>query len=305
MCRFRERLLGFCLALIATATVSAGTSKPAGYYGYGQPAAVEQIAGWDIDVRPDGQGLPPGSGSAEDGEPLYEAQCAECHGSFGEAVGRYPALAGGEGSLSEARPHKTVGSYWAYTSTLWDYIHRAMPFTRPESLSDDEVYALTAYVLYLNDLVEDDFVLTRDNLASVELPNAGNFVPDQRPDVHNTRCMSDCRDPAAIQIKSEAPLYFPKNTAKVAKRAAVTAAGQETYARSCALCHDKGIAGAPRVGDHAAWALRMGQGIEVVYDHAIKGFEGDVGRMPPKGGFVGLSDEAVKVAVDYMLEQSQ
>ena len=100
------------------------------------------IAGWDIDVRPDGVGLPEGSGSVEDGEMLYEMQCAECHGSFGEGVGRYPVLAGGEGTLREERPERTVGSYWPYTSPLFDYIYRAMPFTQPESLSADETYAI-------------------------------------------------------------------------------------------------------------------------------------------------------------------
>ncbi len=94
-----------------------------------QPATEEEIAGWDIDVRPDGLGLPEGSGSVEDGEMLYEDKCASCHGSFGEAVGRYPVLAGGFDTLTEARPEKTVGSFWPYASTLWDYIHRAMPFT--------------------------------------------------------------------------------------------------------------------------------------------------------------------------------
>ena len=161
-----------------------------GHFGFGEIASAEQIAGWDIDIRPDGQGLPAGSGSVEDGEYLYEEQCAECHGSFGEGVGRFPVLAGGEGSLSDDRPTKTVGSYWPYTSTLFDYIYRAMPFTQPESLSADETYALTAYVLYLNDLVDDDLVLDQNNLASIRLPNEASFVPDPRPDVFNTRCMS-------------------------------------------------------------------------------------------------------------------
>jgi len=166
--------LSTCL-LLANVTLAADKS---GYFGYGQAATAEQIAGWDIDVRPDGKGLPPGSGSVEDGETLYEEKCAACHGSFGEGVGRYPSLSGGDGSLQDDRPHKTVGSYWKYTSTLWDYINRAMPFSQPESLEAQEVYAITAYVLYLNDLVEDDFVLTADNLAKIEMPNADGFFFD-------------------------------------------------------------------------------------------------------------------------------
>ena len=140
----------------------------------------------------------------EDGELLFEAQCAQCHGSFGEGVGRYPALAGGEGSLTDSRPKKTVGSYWRYASTLWDYIHRAMPYTQPQSLSDDEVYAVTAYVLYLNDLVDEDFVLNAKSLPQIRLPNEDGFIPDTRPDTHNERCMEVCRDPAQVRIQSQA-----------------------------------------------------------------------------------------------------
>lgn len=172
-------------------------------FAYGSPASAEQIAAWDIDVRPDGLGLPVGEGSVASGELLYEAQCASCHGSFGESAGGYPALAGGAGSLVDARPQRTVGSYWRYTSTLWDYIHRAMPFSHPESLSDNEVYAVTAYVLYLNDLVDDGFVLTQANLPDVQLPNEGNFVADPRPDTHNTRCMKACKDPGSIVVVSQ------------------------------------------------------------------------------------------------------
>ena len=174
--------------------LSAGlqAADKAGHYGVGQLATPAQIKGWDIDVRPDGAGLPEGSGSVLDGEVLYEAQCAECHGSFGEGEGRHPILAGGIGSLTADRPTRSVGSYWPYVSTLWDYIHRAMPFTAPESLTDDEVYAVTAYVLYLNDLVEDDFELNQATYHDVILPNQGQFYPDDRPDVANVRCMTDC-----------------------------------------------------------------------------------------------------------------
>jgi cytochrome c len=305
MSRFPECLTGLFLLVLCVPDLSAEPGKGVAYYGYGEPATAEQIAGWDIDVRPDGQGLPPGSGSVEDGEMLYEEQCAECHGSFGEAVGRYPALAGGKDSLLEDRPHKTVGSYWGHTSTLWDYIHRAMPFTAPESLSDDEVYAITAYVLYLNDLVEDDFVLTQDNLASIELPNAGNFIPDQRPDVQNERCMSDCRDPGSITIRSEAPLFVPEAALKVALASMEPAAGKAVYQRSCALCHDKGLAGAPEIGDAGEWSKRSAQGLDVLYSHAINGFQGAVGVMPAKGGFMQLSNNEVEQAVDYLLEQSR
>jgi cytochrome c5 len=304
MCRFpRAFEWALALALVHSVAVIAQAPGKTGYYGYGEQATAEQIAGWDIDVRPDGQGLPPGSGSVEDGEYIYEEQCAECHGSFGEGEGRFPVLAGGEGSLQDDRPQKTVGSFWNHTSTLWDYIHRAMPFTRPESLTDDEVYAVTAYVLYLNDLVDDDFVLTQHNLAKIKLPNEANFVPDPRPDVHNTRCMKDCRDPSRVLIKSEAPQYVPQAT--ILDESSQAIAGSSVYEQNCALCHDKGLGGAPTIGDASQWSVRISQGAEVLYTHAINGFQGNSGVMPAKGGFMQLSDNEVKSAVDYMMEKNQ
>ena len=129
-------------------------AQRAGHYGVGTPLSNAEVAGWDIDVRPDGKGLPPGAGTAEIGEPLYEEKCAYCHGVFGEGQERWPKLAGDE-PLTGSRPEKTVGNFWPYASTLWDYVHRAMPFFEPQSLSDDQVYALVAYVLYLNDLLEN------------------------------------------------------------------------------------------------------------------------------------------------------
>ncbi|MEP1594983.1 MAG: c-type cytochrome, partial [Halieaceae bacterium] len=207
--------------------------------------------------------------------------------------------------LREARPHKTVGSYWKYTSTLWDYIHRAMPFTRPESLSDDEVYAITAYVLYLNELVEDDFVLSQQNLAEVRLPNEANFSDEQRPDVNNTRCMENCRDPAAIEIISQAPQYEPPVIAASAAVVAVSTPGEDTYKQSCALCHDNGVGGSPVTGNAGDWASRISAGTESLYANAINGFQGEAGVMPAKGGFVQLSDDAVRQAVDYMVGASK
>jgi cytochrome c len=178
-----------------------------------------------------------------------------------------------------------------------------MPFTRPASLSDDEVYAVTAYVLYLNELVEDDFVLDQQNLADIRLPNEANFVADPRPDVHNKRCMKNCRDPKSIVIKSEAPQYVPEPTAMAVQ--AQASAGLEVYQRSCALCHDSGIGGAPTLGDTSDWSVRIGQGADTLYAHAINGFQGGSGMMPAKGGFMQLSDDEVKSAVDHMMEQSR
>ena len=287
-----------------------------GHYSLGTAATVEEIAGWDIDINPQGEGLPPGSGSVEDGEVLYDDQCSECHGSFGEGVGRFPVLSGGEDSLTDPRPMKTIGSYWKYTSTLWDYIHRAMPFLQPESLTDDEVYALTAYVLYLNDLVDADFVLTQENLTSIRLPNEANFMADSRPDTTNTRCMNDCLDPASINIITEAapmddsgnPISAEQALALAALRRAPTAeadsvsVGAKVYQDYCELCHANGSGGAPVIGDTMDWQARMDGGDELLIAHALDGFTGTTGVMLPKGGFSHLSDEEVIAAVHHMME---
>jgi cytochrome c5 len=275
----------------------------AGHFGYGQDASPEEIAGWDIDVRPDGLGLPPGGATAEDGEMLYEDLCASCHGSFGEGVGNYPVLAGGEGTLTEPRPEKTVGSFWPYASTLWDYIHRAMPFTAPASLSDEDVYAITAYVLYLNDLVEYEFELTQDNLATIEMPNKDGFFFDDRPDVTNKPCMGNCKDPASIKITSEPELVAVDNIVEnsvAVPLAAPASAGEATYQQACAVCHASGIGDAPIPGDDNAWSDRIAKGRAALVSSALSG----IGIMPPKGGQSHLSDDDVAAAVDFIIEQS-
>ena len=283
-------------ALLAALPVSAEV----GAYGIGTPATAGETAGWDIDIRPDGKGLPPGSGSVEDGEMLYEEQCASCHGSFGEGVGRYPVLSGGEGTLTAERPEKTVGSYWPYASTLWDYIHRAMPFAQPQSLTDEEVYAITAYVLYLNDLVEDDFVLTADNLASIEMPNKDGFFFDDRPDTSNTGCMKNCKDPASVKIISEPAIATLQEDESVAVVEVAPEGGEKVYRQACLMCHEAGVAGSPMTGDKAAWAARIAQGRDKLVKSSIDG----IGVMPPKGGQTQLSDDEVASAVDFLIQQA-
>ncbi|EAS51174.1 diheme cytochrome c SoxD [Aurantimonas manganoxydans SI85-9A1] len=175
----------------------------------GRAATDAEVAAWDIDIRPDGKGLPIGSGTVADGEVIFTEQCASCHGDFGEGRGRWPVLAGGRDTLTRERPEKTVGSYWPHLSTAYDYIRRAMPFGNARSLSDDDVYALTAYVLYLNDVVTDEeFELSNENFTTIEMPNAGGFIPDDRAsEAHYTAdadpCMSDCK-PGPVSITSRA-----------------------------------------------------------------------------------------------------
>lgn len=189
--------LGLCLALPLAAVAQER-------FGLGEEATAEQIAGWDIDARPPGVGLPEGSGSVAEGREVYDNQCVACHGPEGE--GPMARLAGGINTLATDEPAKTVGSYWPYATTLFDYIHRAMPFDQPQSLSTDELYAVTAYVLYLNDLVPEDAVLDPESLPEVEMPNRDGFYgPDPRPDTANVRCMRDC-EPLTPDLGEEEPL---------------------------------------------------------------------------------------------------
>lgn len=161
-------------------------STPEATYGIGSPATEEQIAGWNIDIAPDGAGLPPGSGTVAQGKEIYDRLGAACHGATGEG-GDGPPLVGGMGSLATDAPVKTVGSFWPYATTLYDYIHRAMPPDNPQSLQPDELYALCAYILYLNEIIPEDAVMDAQSLPQVVMPNHAGFTsPDPRPDVFNT-----------------------------------------------------------------------------------------------------------------------
>jgi mono/diheme cytochrome c family protein len=178
-------------------------------YGIGRVATPEQVAGWDIDIRPDGQGAPSGRGSVKDGEKVYMDKCAACHGEFGESAGRWPQLAQGKGTLASHDPVKTVGSYFPYLSSVFDYIRRAMPFGDSESLTNDELYAVTAYVLNLNDIVDDKFVLAKETWGKVKMPNQGGFFDDDREKTEKAfwnpkPCMKDCRGPVKITGHAQA-----------------------------------------------------------------------------------------------------
>jgi cytochrome c len=143
--------------------------------GLGVPVSEADVAAWDISIGPDGAGLPPGSGTPAQGRAIYEAKCIACHGA--DAQGQpFDRLAGGHGTLKSAAPVKTIGSYWPYATTVFDYVRRAMPLTQPMSLSDDEVYALTAYLLAVNDVIDDDETMNASTLPRVKMPNRDNFV---------------------------------------------------------------------------------------------------------------------------------
>ena len=194
--------------LTATAlTMMAASPALADKFGLGRPALPEEIAAWDVDVTPDGRGLPEGSGDAIAGEPLFEEACAICHGSFAEGVDNWPKLAGGNGTLAHEDPLKTVGSYWPYLSTVWDYVHRSMPFGAAQTLSADDTYAIVAYILYSNDLIDDDFVLSKETFLEVEMPNADGFIIDDRAETEyaiwrTEPCMENCKEDVKITMRA-------------------------------------------------------------------------------------------------------
>ena len=192
-----------CLSALASLLALAGAAYAAERkLDIGRAATPAEIAGWDIDVRADGQGLPPGKGSVKDGEEVYMTKCAACHGEFGESAGRWPMVAGGQGSLKSDDPVKTVGSYFAHLSTVIDYVRRAMPFGDAQSLTNDELYAVVAYMLFLNDIVDDKFVLSKETFAGVKMPNAAGFYDDDRETAEKSfwaaPCMTNCKADAKV-----------------------------------------------------------------------------------------------------------
>lgn len=303
--------------------------KKSGFSSYGRKPTANEIKAWDTDVMPDGHGLPVGEGSVEDGDELYESQCAMCHGDFGAGgVGGYPTLAGGQGSLKNQLglegtegPRKTIGSYWPYASTLFWYIKTAMPFPHPKSLTDNEVYAITAYLLSVNNikadgvLIDEDFVLSKENFNTVKMNNPDGFYPvhpdrndlkeERGPLAQGVRCMKDCKQPAPKSINAEIDVGFDpvistvKDLPKVKETATVSMAAK-VYEASCSACHANAAIGAPVLGDKEAWAEVLTKGIDQVYSNALNG----INAMPPKGG-ADISEKELNEVVDYMINLSK
>ena len=193
-----SRSLGLLVAsVIVVAGCAAPPASPAPAppsIGFGEPISEADIVAWNIDIRTrDGTGLPPGRGTVADGKTVYGAKCANCHGPDAAGGPVYGTMVGGIGSFKTDTRVLTPGSMYPYAPILFDYVRRAMPMDHPLTLTADEVYAVSAYLLYLNGLVPADAVMDQESLPKVQMPNRDNFVADDRPDTKAVRCMRDCR----------------------------------------------------------------------------------------------------------------
>jgi cytochrome c len=311
---------------------------------HGRLATKNELKAWNKDVMPDGTGLPEGSGSVEEGEELYEAQCVMCHGDFGSGGGGYPALSKGNAvelqkTLTNNRwkdpeaegPVRVFGSYWPQASTLFWYIRDAMPHTKSKTLSDDETYALTAYILNINEMeidgeeVDDEYVLDREKFLKIKMPNVDGFVPNisgsdalegirafyKEPKNYGAikvekskRCMKNCQEPSAkvarVQGVGISDFHPPMNVSrdlpekKEDSAHKVSFNAEKAYEASCTMCHG---AIAPGAKDKDAWAPYTEKGIDKVYANGINGTKKG---MPALGGS-SLTESEFKKVVDFML----
>lgn len=253
---------------VTTALALLATPALAEPFGLGRDALPEEVAAWDLDVSPDGTGLPAGAGDVLTGEEVFADKCAVCHGDFAEGVDNWPKLAGGWDTLADEDPLKTVGSYWPYLSTTWDYVNRSMPFGDAQSLEPDEVYAIVAYILYSNDLVDEDFVLSDATFGDFEMPNADGFIVDDRMETEFSQwvrepCMQDCKDEVKVTMRAmvldvtpeeegaedvtEAAVEEPATEEVAAIDPELIKAGEKVF-KKCKSCHQLGEGAKNRAG---------------------------------------------------------
>jgi S-disulfanyl-L-cysteine oxidoreductase SoxD len=316
-----RRLVRATLAVAGSLVAAAASAQFATpRYGFGRAPTTAEIAAWDIDVRPDGHGVKKGRGTVQQGQAIYDAQCASCHGTFGES-NSYMVIAGGvepedvkvgrAARLRDATAVRTVGNKLNHASTLWDYINRAMPWTNPQSLSVDEVYAVTAYVLNLNAIVPEDFELDERNLLTLPMPNRngltrahGMGAPLGKPDVQGSQCMKDCAREVKIasalpdhargahgdiaqQMRAFGPYRGVTTDATPAAMAAAKPAPRELVAQfGCVACHapDRRIVGPGFAEIAAKYAQRSDAG-RYLAGRIRSGGQGVWGPvpMPPQG----------------------
>jgi cytochrome c len=309
----------------------------------GRVPTANELKAWDKDVMPDGTGLPEGQGSVEEGEEIYESKCVMCHGDFGSGGGGYPSLSKGNAyelqkTLKNQRnlpdkdgPVRVFGSYWPQASTLWWYIKDGMPHTKSKTLTDDETYALVAYVLNINEMeidgqeVDDEYVLDREKFLKIKMPNRDGFEPkidgpNGRENVRkyfsnpanfgaqkvdpSERCMTNCQEKSAVVVYIQnggisdfhPPMSVKKDLPESKNDAAykVSFDASKAYAESCTMCHGSF---APAAGDKEAWAPYMEKGKEKMYANGLSGTEQG---MPARGGS-SYTDAEFKSIVDYML----
>ncbi|WP_324171689.1 c-type cytochrome [Sulfurimonas sp.] len=319
---------------------------------FGRIATANEIKAWDIDALPDGTGLPAGEGSVEEGDELYEEQCASCHGDFGGGGNGYPQLAGGNQdkdkngiviTLKNQRlepgmdaPKRTIGTYWPKATTLFTYIRDAMPYATPKSLSNDETYAITAYLLAQNGVeidgeeMDDEYVLNKEKLVKVVLANNNGFYPnidgstgpadvkaffaDRAKNIGSgTRCMTDCKDPGmdgkteakvmkiGYEMKDVVPAYSTVRDLPPEVEDKSISKGEKIYNESCKVCHATDKMGAPAVGDIEAWTEVREKGFDMVLRNSING----IGGMPAKGGNEDLLPSDIKLVVEWMIDSSK
>jgi cytochrome c len=310
----------------------------------GRVPTANELKRWDTDVMADGTGLPEGSGSVADGEALYEAQCVMCHGDFGSGGDGYPALAKGNAynlqkTLTYQRnkpdadgPVRVFGSYWPQASTLWWYIRDGMPHPMSDTLSEDETYALVAYILNVNEmeidgeLVDDEYVLDREKFLKIKMPNVDGFEPNiagpnTLPGVRayyanpanfgavkvkaSERCMTNCQKETAQVVYIQNGGISDLNPPMSAVRDLPVVESQEfnakkAYEVNCAMCHSTDGMGAPVIGDKNGWSAVTDKGMEAVYKNGIEGING----MPGLGGST-LSPKDFKSVVDYIINNSK
>jgi S-disulfanyl-L-cysteine oxidoreductase SoxD len=175
------------LAVLSLAACSAALAQAPGYSNLGRAPSKEEIQAWNDSIGPQGKELPPGSGNAKRGEEIFAAKCAACHGPAGEGSPLAPRLVGGRGALNIPTPSRTLANYWPFATTIWDYINRAMPPKQEGSLSASDVYALTAFILYRNEIIPEGQVLDAASLPKVKMPNRDGFIPERLEDIHSLR----------------------------------------------------------------------------------------------------------------------
>ena len=340
MSRWRDAA-ALLLALVGLVPPAAAQAR----FGFGRAPTASEIAAWDIDVRPDGHGLRVGRGSVIEGQEIYDAKCASCHGTFGES-NQFMVIAGGvrpddlesgrAAGLRSADVVRTLGNKLNHATTLWDYINRAMPWPAPQSLSVDEVYAVTAYVLFLNEIVAPEFELTNQNLLTLKMPNRGGMTRqhgmgrvDASSDVRGSRCMSDCG--AEPRVTSEIPAFAlnahgdlrqqfrplgPLATIDstrhelrplvAATRADAFGSEREILTRNaCTACHgfDKALIG-PGFKEVVARYRERGEAANYLVDKIRKGGVGVWGQVPMPAQS-GIKDDELMIVVRWIISGTE